>query len=136
MTTNLHISVLGRPSPQGSKKHVGGGRMIEASKYLPAWRKAVCTAAVKAVQDELWAKPAGPVELAVTFYLERPTTIKPDKRPMPIKPPDLDKLVRGVCDALSDAGVWEDDAQVVKLTAFKEYADTREPGCAIEVTIL
>jgi len=108
MTTNLHISVLGRPSPQGSKKHVGGGRMAEASKYLPAWRKAVCTAAVKAVQDELWAKPAGPVEIAVTFYLERPTTIKPDKRPMPIKPPDLDKLVRGVCDALSDAGVWED----------------------------
>ena len=87
MATNLHISVLGRPSPQGSKKHVGGGRMIEASKYLPAWRKAVCTAAVKAVQDELWAKLAGPVELAVTFYLERPTTIKPDKRPMPINLP-------------------------------------------------
>lgn len=136
MTSSLNISVLGRPSPQGSKKHVGGGRMIEASKYLPAWRKAVCVAAVKAVEDEVWAKPAGQVELAVTFYLERPSSIKQAKRPMPIKPPDLDKLVRGICDALSDAGVWEDDAQVVKLTAFKEYADTRAPGCAIQVTLM
>ena len=136
MTSSLYISVLGRPSPQGSKRHVGGGRMVEASKYLPAWRKAVTSAAVASVEAARWEKPAGPVELIATFYLERPATIKQEKRPLPIKPPDLDKLVRGICDALSDAGVWEDDAQVVKLTAFKEYSDTREPGCAIEVTLV
>ena len=107
--------------------------MIEASKFLPAWRKAVTTAAIKSVEADGWDTVADPVELTVTFYLERPATIKQAKRPLPIKPPDLDKLVRGICDALSDAGVWEDDAQVVKLTAFKEYADTREPGCAIQV---
>jgi hypothetical protein len=42
--------VPGRVAPQGSKRYVGGnkasgGRFIEASKYLPAWRKAVTTVA-------------------------------------------------------------------------------------------
>ena len=105
MTTSLHISLLGRPSPQGSKRHVGGGRMVEASKYLPAWRKAVTSDAIASVEDASWDTPAGPVELTVSFYLERPTSIKQAKRPLPIKPPDLDKLVRAICDALSDARV-------------------------------
>lgn len=107
--------------------------MIEASKYLPAWRKAVTNAALSAVADERWEKVLSPVELIVTFYLERPASIKQAKRPLPIKPPDLDKLVRGICDALTDAGVWDDDAQVVKMTAFKEYADALKPGCAIKI---
>jgi len=110
--------------------------MVEASKYLPAWRKAVTSAAIASVEDASWDTPAGPVELTVSFYLERPTSIKQAKRPLPIKPPDLDKLVRAICDGLSDARVWEDDAQVVKLIAFKEYSDTREPGCAIQVTVM
>ena len=133
MTTSLNISVLGRPSPQGSKRHVGGGRFIEASKYLPAWRKEITTAAVKIMQDEGWETIADPVHLEVVFYLERPATIPQEKRPWPIKPPDLDKLVRGVCDGLTDAAVWTDDDLVVKLTASKQYADTREPGASITI---
>jgi crossover junction endodeoxyribonuclease RusA len=130
---NLTFEVYGRPAPQGSKRHVGGGRFIEASKYLPAWRKEITTAAVKIMQDQGWETIAYPVHLEVVFYLERPTTIPKQKRPWPIKPPDLDKLVRGVCDGLTDAGVWTDDDLVVKLTASKEYADTREPGACITI---
>ena len=125
--------VEGRPAPQGSKRHVGKGRFVEASKYLPAWRKAVTVAAEEAVQREGWATTAGPVRLEIVFYLDRPSSISASKRPWPIKPPDIDKLVRGVCDALTDAQVWEDDGQVVQLCADKHYDDTRTAGCDIRV---
>ena len=132
----LYISVLGRPAPQGSKKHVGGGRMVEASRFLPAWRKAVTFAAVQAIADAGWVSEDGPAQVTVSFYLERPATVKIANRPSPVKPPDVDKLARGVLDALSDAGVWGDDAQCVKLTVMKFYADTRDPGCVVEIVFV
>ena len=52
---------------------------------------------------------------------------------MPIKPPDLDKLVRAVCDSLTDAEVWEDDAQLVRLTCEKHYVNAGEDGVSILV---
>lgn len=132
----LNFFVPGRPSPQGSKKSVGNGRFVEASKYLPAWRKAVTEFAIYAATEHSWEPLQGPVSLEVVFYLDRPATIKPEKRPYPIVPPDIDKLVRGVADALSDAGVWGDDSQVVKLVAFKRYADFQNTGAFISVETL
>jgi crossover junction endodeoxyribonuclease RusA len=132
----LSFFVPGRPSPQGSKKSVGNGRFIEASKYLPAWRRAVTEFAIYAATEHYWEPLEGPVTLEVVFYLERPSTIKVNKRPHPVVPPDIDKLVRGVSDALSDAAVWGDDSQVVKLVAFKRYADNHEQGAFISVSTL
>ena len=136
---SLTFDVYGRPAPQGSKRYVGGnraqgGRFIEASKYLPAWRKAVTSTAVAIMEDEGWETCTDPVTLEVIFYLERPATIPHSKRPWPIKPPDLDKLIRSVADSCSDAGVWGDDAQVVHVIAWKCYADTREPGATVTIT--
>jgi Holliday junction resolvase RusA-like endonuclease len=137
---NLTLEVFGRPAPQGSKRYVGGnraqgGRFIEASKYLPAWRKAMTEAALRAIEEQGWVKASGPVEVDVTFYLERPATVTVKARPWPIKPPDLDKLVRSL-DGLTDAGVWDDDGQMVVLRASKVYADTREPGASIKITAI
>ena len=138
---SLTITVFGRPAPQGSKRYIGGsakqgGRFIEASKYLPAWRKAITTAAIAEIENRSWAKSIEPIEIEVIFYLERPATVSVAKRPWPIKPPDLDKLLRGVLDGMTDAGVWDDDGQVVKITAWKVYADTREPGAFIKISPL
>ena len=135
---SLTFDVYGRPAPQGSKRYVGGnraqgGRFIEASKYLPAWRKAILEAALIAMDEQGWEKVSGPVEVDVTFYLERPSTVKVSARPWPIKPPDLDKLVRSL-DSLTDAGVWDDDGQMVMLRASKLYADTRDPGASVTIT--
>lgn len=41
--------------------------------------------------------------------------------------PDLDKLTRAVFDALTDAHIWHDDAQVVGLVATKRYAPPDKP---------
>lgn len=136
---NLTLEVFGRPAPQGSKRYIGGsakqgGRFIEASKYLPAWRKAVTQEALAVIAEERWEKVEGPVELEVSFFLERPATIKQSARPYPIKPPDLDKLIRGISDSLTDAGVWQDDSQVVKVIAAKYYDDDHKPGAVITIT--
>jgi Holliday junction resolvase RusA-like endonuclease len=101
---SLTFEVFGRPAPQGSKRFIGhspkqGGRFIEASKYLPAWRRAVTTAASEAIPDDMLEPLQGPVELEAVFFLERPATISVKQRPWPIKPPDVDKLLRAVLDS-------------------------------------
>jgi crossover junction endodeoxyribonuclease RusA len=131
----IAFDVIGRPSPQGSKKSIGNNRFVESSKFLPAWRTAVKIAAEDAVTTENWVRVSGPVELEVMFYLDRPASITPVKRPQPTVPPDLDKLVRGVGDALTGV-VYDDDSQVIRCLAWKVYADNREPGAFIRVNEL
>jgi crossover junction endodeoxyribonuclease RusA len=131
----LSFDVLGRPAPQGSKKSIGNNRFVEASKFLPAWRNAVKIAAEQAVIVNGWARVSGPVELEVMFYLDRPSSIPPSKRPQPTVPPDVDKLIRGVGDALTGV-VYDDDSQIIRVLAWKVYADTREPGAFVRVAEL
>lgn len=83
-----------------------------------------------------WKTATGPVQLHVDFYLARPKSVPAHRRPFHTKPPDLDKLVRAVCDSLTDAGIWEDDSQVIRLVAGKDYDDTVETGVSIQVTRL
>jgi crossover junction endodeoxyribonuclease RusA len=131
----LTFDVVGRPAPQGSKKSIGNNRFIETSKFLPAWRKDVRLAAEHAVTVNGWAIASGPVELEVMFYLDRPSSVSTVKRPYPIVAPDTDKLLRAVGDSLSGV-VYEDDAQVIRVLAWKVYADTRVPGAFIRVNEL
>jgi Holliday junction resolvase RusA-like endonuclease len=128
----IAFDVLGRPAPQGSKKSIGNNRFIESSKFLPAWRFAVRDAAERAVTVSGWVRVAGPVELEVMFYLDRPSSVK---RPYPTVPPDLDKLIRGVGDSLTGV-VYDDDSQVIRTLAWKVYADAREPGAFVRVNEL
>ena len=131
----ITFDVIGRPAPQGSKKSIGNNRFVESSKFLPAWRNAVRIAAEEAVTSSMWARVSGPVELEVMFYLDRPSSIPATKRPQPTVPPDLDKLIRGVGDALTGV-VYDDDSQVIRCLAWKVYADTRVPGAFIRVNEL
>jgi crossover junction endodeoxyribonuclease RusA len=131
----ITFDVVGRPAPQGSKKSIGNNRFIETSKFLPAWRKDVRLAAEHAVAVNGWAIASGPVELEVMFYIDRPSSVSTVKRPYPIVAPDTDKLLRAVGDSLSGV-VYEDDAQVIRVLAWKVYADTRVPGAFIRVNEL
>lgn len=126
------LTVYGDPAPQGSKRHVGNGRMVEASKKVGPWRRAVAEAFLFQFGREF--EPFnGALEVETIFFLPRPSTVK---RPLPIVPPDLDKLERGLFDALTQAGVWQDDALVIKSTATKFYADLRDPGCEVEIRVI
>jgi len=112
MITEFHVTVPGRPAPQGSKKMGAYGQMRESSPYLPAWRAAVKAAVyagyeVRGVRPEDLPLFRGPVAMGVTFWLPGPARID--------GPPDLDKLLRGLWDALTLARVWEDDSRVVEI---------------------
>ena len=146
------ITVYGTPAPQGSKRFVGHaksgrGIMIESSAAVKPWREAVKWAALEALEPRELSVEAhcnggfvGPVRVRMVFTLRRPAAAK--KREYPHTKPDLSKLVRATEDALTDAGVWEDDARVVELTAAKAYPIIPHvpgteildrPGCVITI---
>lgn len=111
----LSILVVGRPAPQGSKSYKGNQRFVEASKYLPAWRKAIIgevKQAFNSTQDV--RRFTEPVRVEIVFFMDRPRN---PKWVYPATTPDLDKLVRGVFDALTQANAWVDDCLVVDLIA-------------------
>lgn len=136
MTLTIHA--LGQPAPQGSKRHVGRGILVESSKKLPAWRDAVTTAAHQAHLEHADNEPepfTGPTRVTIEFRFHRPAAhygtgrnagaLKAAAAALPCTraTPDLDKLSRGVLDALTTAGVLIDDAQVAQLTARKVYVE-------------
>ena len=119
MTENKSIffRVVGRPAPQGSKRYVGRGRSIEASKYLPAWREAVRNAAREAYSGEPISEP---VRVRIMFHLEKPKSTKYVLAPA--GKPDIDKLIRGCFDSMSGI-IYADDKLVVSVEADKVWAD-------------
>lgn len=122
--------VAGLPAAQGSKRHVGGGKLIEMSKAVGPWREAVRAETQRTMLD---FSLVGPLEVRLAFFLPRPASL-PKKVQWPAKRPDLDKLARAVLDGLTAGGAWKDDGQVISLIATKEYAGPEDkPGCKIEV---
>lgn len=134
--TALRFTVYGTPIPKGSMKAYipkGWKRPVlthDNAKTKP-WQEAVTWSARETLRG---AKPiAGPVRVTVTFFLPRPKST-PRKVAYPVKRPDLDKLLRLICDGLTRAGAYRDDSQVVSVTAGKAFGDV--PGAEITVEAL
>ncbi len=64
----------------------------------------------------------GPVAIELFFYLRRPKSLTPKKRPYPTVKPDLDKLIRAIGDGLKGK-IYSEDARIVKIVATKLYAE-------------
>lgn len=130
----IEITVYGTPGPQGSKRHVGKGIMIESSAKVKPWREAIKWAVQERYSSAQRPLVDGPVSLDVVFTLARP---KSTKRIRPAVKPDLSKLIRSTEDALTDIGAWEDDARVVCIMASKRYANSEgalsSPGAMIRI---
>jgi Holliday junction resolvase RusA-like endonuclease len=132
----LEVTVYGTPAAQGSKRHVGGGRMLEMSKAVTPWRDDVRAASLAAM-PVAWAPLDGPLALDVTFTRARPASAPKRRRVFAATSPDLDKYLRSTCDALTSAGVWVDDGRLVELHAAKvlvgdDWALDR-PGAVIRI---
>jgi crossover junction endodeoxyribonuclease RusA len=128
--TEYVLRVTGaEPAPQGSKRHVGNGRMIEASKKVGPWRAAVAVA----VSESLMPTIDTPVDVEVMFFLPRGRTVT---RELPSTPPDIDKLCRSTLDGLVQGGALADDSLVVNLDAKKRYADGVRVGAEVKITVL
>lgn len=139
--SDLHyIHVDGTPAPQGSKRHVGRGILVESSKLVKPWRAAVAAAAQASNLAGLMLN--GPIQVRMSFYLRRPAGhfgkrgLLPSAPPRPDRKPDLDKLVRSTLDGLATDGcVIADDARIVSIRASKHYCtdDRPMPGADIWV---
>jgi Holliday junction resolvase RusA-like endonuclease len=56
----------------------------------------------------------GPLMVSMIFTLSKPASAPKTRRTWPDRMPDLSKLVRSTEDAITDAGLWEDDARIVE----------------------
>ncbi len=117
----VRFTVFGKPEPQGSTRaFVVKGRPIitSANKNLKSWRQEVSTAARLTCPDNRDFGPlTGPIHINVAFYFERPKSVKAEHK---TTRPDVDKLLRGILDALTGI-VYADDAQVTGVCASKQF---------------
>lgn len=101
---DIAFVVFGAPAAQGSKKHIGGGRLVEASPGLPAWRDAIREQAKLAIihKGDEWEGPiTEPVLIEVVFTFAHTAASKKRGDVYYRNSPDLDKLQRAVGDAIS-----------------------------------
>jgi crossover junction endodeoxyribonuclease RusA len=132
--TSITFAVEGMaPAPQGSKRHVGNGVMIESCKQVKPWRYLVTQAAIATGVPLI----RGPVSLSVVFLFVRPGghfrkdgTLKPSApRWMAVKP-DLDKILRSTGDAL-DKVLYENDSRIAVISGRKRYCTGTERAGAL-----
>lgn len=137
----IEFFAKGNPAPQGSKtampqrnragKLTGKVNLIESSKYVGDWREVVKWYASRRRTEQ---PLDGPLVLTVWFYLPKPDNTKyPD---YPLGPPDTDKLLRAIGDALTQSKLIRDDARLVDTIARKRWATERGPGALIRIEAL
>lgn len=118
----ITFNVVGTPVQQGSKRHVGGGRFIEAANGHRQWRYAVANKAAE-LAAELDGPLDGPLMLTVVFRFPMPASrsrkVQAQKVGWKQSAPDLDKLVRTIGDALTESGLIRDDARIGMVMASK-----------------
>lgn len=137
----LCLHVDGLAHPQGSKRHVGNGRIIESNPNIRKWRATLTAHAVAEIihKERQGARYplTGPATLIVAFHFPRPQyhysrakgrehQLLPSAPRLMQTGPDLDKLVRAVGDALTDAGAIVDDKQIQLIRAAKKWAGPGE----------
>jgi len=140
----VRFFVPGTPKPQGSKKAFYNPRLkramvVEGSDKLKPWRDSVTSVAMQHRADKI--DNGEPVRVVMIFALKRPkqhfTSIgalskKGRENPRPCKKPDIDKLERGILDALTDI-TFGDDCDVCEVAKMKAWTRAT-PGlyCAVE----
>ena len=140
----LSMFVHGTPIPQGSKRawyNQATKRVMmteDAGSRHASWRMEVTSHARQAMADAgRFGEPyREAVSCSVTFMFHRPAIhygtgknaekVKASAPAFPVKPPDIDKLVRAVFDSFTSI-VWVDDAQVVAATIRKVYIERWQP---------
>lgn len=127
----LAVTVWGLPVAQPRHRVSCHGGFAKV--YLPrdhavhAWKDLIAQAAVEQIEK------IGPMEGALRVHLDFmfPAPTRRAEGTWRVKKPDLDNLTKAVMDALTDAGAWQDDAQVAELNARKRYG----AGSGVDIKI-
>jgi crossover junction endodeoxyribonuclease RusA len=118
--------------------------MVEASKKTKPWREAVRHEAHNAVLALPVGEPFAhnkPCSVRIAFAFPRPKShsgkngLRASATSLHAQKPDIDKLCRAVLDAMTGV-VFNDDAQVVALSAVRQWCEPGEqPGAIISVDV-
>lgn len=149
----ITFSVYGEPVPKGSKRPFMPGwkpgqvdrpkvALVEMGVGLKPWMEKIKLAAL-AARGPNWTLLDGPLWLDAEFYFPRPKSHFDSKgalkagapRHHSIRP-DRDKVLRGLCDALTGI-IWTDDSRVADSRVLKFYMNpTQMPGVDVQVRLL
>lgn len=141
--TPLRFRVAGTPVTQGSHrawkpKGADFAHVVDANqKVLRPWRDAIRCDAQDAA-GPAWQPLDCPVRVILHFAVPRPRSAPKRRRTWPTgaRSGDVDKLARAALDALTDAGIWTDDARVVELIVTKDYAgDAFQPSPGVVISV-
>jgi crossover junction endodeoxyribonuclease RusA len=134
----LTFTVYGVPLPKGNHKAFMPRGMhhpiiTESNRGVASWQQLVkvgASDALNLIAPDTRRLLLEGVRLTTWFVLPRPKSL-PAKISAHLKAPDVDKLARAVCDAMTGV-VYHDDNQVCELICAKRYAAVGE---AAHVTI-
>lgn len=137
MQIDIEFTIPGIPRPQGSKKHVGNGIMVESSKFVANWRSLVSLTARNAMHGLQVARKPLVVSIGVEFVFDRPQShySKSGLRSIAAtghtSRPDVDKLLRALLDGMTSI-VFQDDSQVRIDGAVKVYGPIAETKVRVQ----
>jgi crossover junction endodeoxyribonuclease RusA len=145
----MRITVFGKPITQGSKIRTRWSMRDANGETLHPWRDNVRSAALSELAANQGNYGHDPVCVQITFTFARPAshfgtgrnagTVKASAPRFPSSHAvgDIDKLARACLDALTDAGTFADDSQVVSLHARKVWVGDPtgldRPGAVIDI---
>lgn len=129
----------GQPRPQGSKTLARAGSKVwmrDADNRLKPWRSQLAAALAEMAEAVGWERAERDEAVAVNIMvvLQRPKAhftaqglvreLAAHLRPTRKGTGDVDKYARSVLDAITEAGLWADDAQCAPLCITKVYGPT------------
>jgi len=129
----LTMIIYGSPAPQGSKKFVGTtktgrGLMVESSKKVRPWRMDVKAVAEATRAHHVAQMPLdGPLIVSMVFTVPKPASAPKRRQTWPDRKPDLSKLARSTEDAITDAGLWADDARIIEYRRLAKVYPLEDP---------
>jgi Holliday junction resolvase RusA-like endonuclease len=145
----ISFTILGKPSPSGSKKafqHSKTGRIVvvDTAKGKAKWQTLCKRAATTAVKELGWKCALGPITLYVQFEFARPKShyrtgknsaiLKADAPFWHIQKPDRTKLLRCLEDSFKGV-LWKDDSQVISGEACKYWGKVDAAYVKAEIAV-
>lgn len=136
----LELTIEGVPATQRPRIKRGGRGLFNVP-AVKAWKKKITDAAFFAMLEagnDQFPIPAGvPVRLDMNAYLPWAKGT-PKYKAYTIgdhtQKPDISNILKHLEDALSDAGVWTDDAQIDTMTAQKFRCPRGEEYVAVKIS--
>lgn len=123
----VRFKVPGTPVAKGRPRFVNRGKFVQT--YTPESTTNYENLVKLSYSQESSVKLSGALSAEMQFYFPIPKSVSKKKRAemiagniSPTKKPDLDNCIKSVLDALNGIA-FDDDSQVVFVTAFKAYSE-------------